>query len=211
MHQDITEILSEFDLSNEWFNTNAGVIWQGLFKSSQFTRYLEVGAFEGASLAYFVECNAPFNNVTAHCVDAWDQTLPGTDAPMTGVENRFDKNVERLYTKHGQKCQINKIKKPSVDALSNLMTEGFKGYFDLVYIDGSHLADDVLSDACLCFHLCASGGFMIFDDYLWENPDKTLCSINHSPKVAIDAFVNIFRDKLVLIRSENAQFVVRKI
>ena len=37
---------------------------------------------------------------------------------------------------------------------------------DLIYIDGSHLAKDVLSDAILSWKLLKPSGVMIFDDYL---------------------------------------------
>ena len=37
--------------------------------------------------------------------------------------------------------------------------------FDLIYIDASHYAPDVLSDAVLAFKLLKPGGILIFDDY----------------------------------------------
>lgn len=40
--------------------------------------------------------------------------------------------------------------------------------FDLVYIDGSHLRLDVLSDASMAWRLLREGGVMVFDDYEWD-------------------------------------------
>ena len=67
--------------------------------------------------------------------------------------------------------------------------------FDFVYIDGSHQAPDVLMDACLTFRMLKTGGIMVFDDYLWKAVDGVL----HQPKIAIDAFVNIFSDELDIV------------
>jgi predicted O-methyltransferase YrrM len=38
--------------------------------------------------------------------------------------------------------------------------------FDIIYIDGSHDAADVLEDAILSWRLLKDGGVLIFDDYL---------------------------------------------
>jgi len=44
--------------------------------------------------------------------------------------------------------------------------------YDIVYIDGSHVANDVLQDAVLVWQLVKVGGFMIFDDYPFTFPQK---------------------------------------
>ena len=40
--------------------------------------------------------------------------------------------------------------------------------FDFIYIDGSHIAKDVLTDACMAWPLLMPKGLMVFDDYMWE-------------------------------------------
>ena len=49
---------------------------------------------------------------------------------------------------------------------------------------------------------------MIFDDYLWESNDK---NIINSPKFAIDSFVNIFQNKVYVIRHFLYQLYVIKL
>ena len=39
--------------------------------------------------------------------------------------------------------------------------------FDVIYVDGSHFADDVLTDGINAWRLLKQGGIMIFDDLLW--------------------------------------------
>ncbi len=59
--------------------------------------------------------------------------------------------------------------------------------FDVVYVDASHMAGDVLSDAVLAWKLLAPGGIMIFDDYAWSSlrypgaPDLQVCIAFVSP------------------------------
>jgi hypothetical protein len=47
---------------------------------------------------------------------------------------------------------------------------------------------------------------MVFDDYLWGDMSR----LNHVPKPAIDAFVNIFIEELKVIYM-GYQYIVRKI
>lgn len=39
--------------------------------------------------------------------------------------------------------------------------------FDFYYVDGSHVAPDVMADAVLGWRLLKPGGIMVFDDYEW--------------------------------------------
>lgn len=64
--------------------------------------------------------------------------------------------------------------------------------FDFIYIDGSHQAKDVLTDACLSWNLLASGGIMIFDDYQWH---PSGFKDYQTPKPAIDAFLSCFEGR----------------
>ena len=60
---------------------------------------------------------------------------------------------------------------------------------DYIYIDGSHLAIDVLSDAVLSWHILKNGGILIFDDYGWgvHTTDE-----KQKPKLGIDAFLQAY-------------------
>ena len=71
--------------------------------------------------------------------------------------------------------------------------------FDLIYVDGSHQASDVLTDSIIAFQLLRVGGVMIFDDYLWCQPPASEQDTLNLPKAAIDSFVNLFQRKLRVI------------
>ena len=78
--------------------------------------------------------------------------------------------------------------------------------FDVVYVDGSHTADDVLADAILSWGLLKTGGIVIFDDYLWDGgyytgngrhlPGELL------PGMAINAFIQTYRSYIEVVHHD---------
>jgi predicted O-methyltransferase YrrM len=60
--------------------------------------------------------------------------------------------------------------------------------FDLIYIDGSHEAPDVLSGAALSWPLLKPGGLLGFNNYGRHAPAP-----ERSPALAIDAFLSVMR------------------
>jgi predicted O-methyltransferase YrrM len=81
------------------------------------------------------------------------------------------------------------------------------GDFDLIYVDASHYAVDVLTDAVLSFKLLKAGGILIFDDYLWAGDENII----YYPKIAIDSFTNIFSKHIKLIPAPLNQIYAVKI
>jgi predicted O-methyltransferase YrrM len=53
-----------------------------------------------------------------------------------------------------------------VTALAEILSSN-EPPFDLIYVDGSHQASDVLTDSIITFQLLRVGGVMTFDDYVW--------------------------------------------
>jgi predicted O-methyltransferase YrrM len=101
--------------------------------------------------------------------------------------------------------KIRWIKRRSQDALRE---ECFApGSFQFVYVDGDHRAPSVLTDAILSFPLLASGGIMIFDDYLLELRNFPGLS---TPRIAIDAFLRVFRRRVQVLHKER-QVAVKKL
>ena len=77
--------------------------------------------------------------------------------------------------------------------------------YDIIYIDASHLARDVLDDAMNSWWLLKKNGIMIFDDYEWalDKPDV------ERPQTAIDAFLNVFKDKIEILHKQY-QVIIKK-
>lgn len=165
----------------------------------RFSNILELGSFEGLS-ACFLLWRLPEARVT--CVD----TFAGSpEHPVMGVdhselEDVFDRNVELV-----DRARVRKIVGESVDVLLSLGRSGER--FDLLYVDASHLALDVIVDAGLAWPLLVPGGTLIFDDYEWRSPlgeDPLLF-----PRPAVDAFLSLV-DRHCEVLAKDAQAIVRK-
>ena len=120
---------------------------------------------------------------------------------MNDVETTFDSNV-KIAIQESERCvELKKIKSESAHALAKLVSDGMSCKYDFVYVDGSHQAPDVLTDAVLAFKLCRVGGIIGFDDYLWNEKLNTGVDPIRAPKLAIDTFATIFSRKLQIIRN----------
>jgi predicted O-methyltransferase YrrM len=71
--------------------------------------------------------------------------------------------------------------------LPELISKGER--FDLIYIDGSHAAADVMTDAVLSYLLLNVGGVILFDDYVWKPDELTPAEV---PFDAIEFVRNAF-------------------
>lgn len=185
-----------YDFTCDWVTPHLPV-WRAVFEHVKPRRILEVGCFEGrATTVFMAEC-AKYGPLSITCVDTWDGAIDLPQSRMNGVEARFDANTALALGTAETIVTFRKIKKPSSVALPALIADGDQ--FELVYIDGSHTAPDVLADAVDGFRLLRVGGAMIFDDYVWcMEPHGNEDALN-MPKPAIDAFININARKLRLM------------
>lgn len=188
-----------YTFTNTWFQQTADLeIWVHLFHTIMPRRLLEVGCYEGQATTWMIEqCGKFGHSVSMTCVDTWEGSKEIPADAMRGVEERFDANTA-LAIGHSQvPVTFQKIKQRSSSALPRLLSEGQR--FDLIYVDASHTAPDVLSDAVDGFRLLREGGAMIFDDYMWYQEQHGQEDALNMPKPAIDAFVNLNFRKLVLV------------
>lgn len=196
----------EYKFTKDWFS-EAEKIWP-LFIPLLPARksFLEIGSFEGRSMVWTAE-NMMEDDGFIDCIDTWEggeeHVAAGED--MGSVEERFDHNRMLVETKN--RVEVNKYKGTSVQHLAHWLVENPEDHptFDFIYIDGSHKAKDVLTDACMAWQLLKPEGVLVFDDYLWGDPRDAL----HRPKIAIDAFTNIFGEELSIIYAGH-QLAVRK-
>ncbi|HXG76082.1 MAG TPA: class I SAM-dependent methyltransferase [Gaiellaceae bacterium] len=173
------EVVSRGRFSSDWF-TRAAESWEPLFQelAGAPCRLLEIGSYEGLSATYFL-WRLPHATVT--CVDTFGGSLEhaGEANYPAALEDAFEANVALVDA-----SRIEKRVGESRRVLADLHDEG--RLFDLVYVDGSHLALDVLVDAALSWRLLRVGGFLVFDDYVWaELGDDALLR----PGPAVDAFL----------------------
>lgn len=179
------------EFTNDWFGTTANQpIWDALLKQIKPKKCLEIGSFEGRSAVFVLE-RLP-DDATLTCVDTWEGGHDLSKADMAGVERRFDANVALARKLPGQ---VRKVRKTSHLALAQFLMNGER--FDFIYIDGSHTAPDVLTDAVMAARLLTVQGVMIFDDYLWTMPDRA--DVLNAPGIAIDMFATLFTRSFVTL------------
>ncbi|UOF81559.1 methyltransferase domain [Bacteriophage sp.] len=147
--------------------------------------FLEVGCFEGRATCWMLE-NMLADNGSITCIDTFEGSEEHTKLELGNLQDIFVHNIETSakLTQHYRVMPMT-----SYEGLARLI--GDKQQYDFIYIDGSHTAPDVMTDACMAFGLLKQGGIMLFDDYLW----KDMPGVLHRPKLAIDLFVTLFSEQ----------------
>lgn len=177
----------DYDFTQDWFSAHAAH-WLALVDRVQPRRILEVGCYEGRASTFFIE-QIDLTGGTLTCVDTWTGSADLPPEAMVGVEHRFDHNTAVALSRCVRPVTFHKRKRASLRALADMVAR--EEHFDLIYIDGSHTAPDVLTDAVLAFELLRFGGAMVFDDYAWQFEPQGRQDPLNMPKPAIDAFVNL--------------------
>jgi predicted O-methyltransferase YrrM len=158
------------------------------FKGKADIHYLEIGVFEGASLIWMLENIMTHDTAKVTCIDLFPDDL----------EQIFLFNLDLSGSEH----KVTTIKERSVTALRKFPFDSF----DIIYVDASHTADNVMSDTMLCWPLLKPGGLLIFDDYLL---DAKLQPEEFRPQVAIDAFITAYRNHIEIVH-RGYQVIARK-
>jgi predicted O-methyltransferase YrrM len=161
---------------------------------------LDIGSYTGVSTCWMLDnlCSNPYSRVFS--VDTWEGSAEYTDY-TDDIERRFDEAVKKT----GKKDQHVKMKMKSSKALLKLKQFGFI-IFDFIFIDASHEAKDVITDAILSWDILNEEGILIFDDYKWDK----LKGEEYRPKLAIDSFVAAFKPQLKTLFYQY-QYIVEKI
>ncbi|NDG05289.1 MAG: class I SAM-dependent methyltransferase, partial [Alphaproteobacteria bacterium] len=140
--------MTEYQFTNNWFGGNIPT-WDYLMNQFKPATILEIGSFEGRSTCYIIEKCSSHHAIDVTCIDSWEggveEHQKGT--AMSEIERRFDHNVALAQSRAKNPVTLNKIKMHSVPACCRLMATRGEQAFDLIYVDGSHQAPDVLADA----------------------------------------------------------------
>lgn len=179
----------KFSFTQDWFSKNL-CVWVPLLQKYKPKRILEIGSFEGYSTVCLAHLILGWGGGEIHCLDTWEGSVEHKDMNFSDIEERFKKNMNVLVEHVPDGLEILMHKGKSIKTLSKLVALDTP-QFDLIYIDGSHLATDTLADAVLAFPLLKVGGLMIFDDYNSPNPYTP-----DFPKVGIDAFCVTYKNHL---------------
>jgi len=185
----------KFEFDEDWHNNQVPVLKEyflPLWKNKRNIRALEIGSFEGRSTVWWMD---NMDIIEMVCIDTWEGGEEHSHIDMRKVFENFKANV-------GDKVRWHRGY--SHDILMDLIKD--KRKFDFIYIDGSHMAKDVLFDAILADRLIAPGGIILFDDYLW--PAKL--PENHRPKKGIDMFFELNHENYVQVYGDYQVCIKKK-
>lgn len=197
-----------YHFTESWFSHND--LDAFVPKTNDEIKMLEVGSFEGRSTVWFLENVLLNSKSTITCVDPWTTYSQNSDTfnSYFTSESEWDfRNHKRTFLHNiynsGYMEKVNVIQDSSHLALPKMISNGDK--FDIIFIDGNHTSPFVITDCVMSWYLLNKGGLMIFDDYLWGDVNST-----NSPKIAIDSFVNCFKDYLEVVWSDY-KFAIKRI
>ncbi|NJR64706.1 MAG: hypothetical protein HC772_04285 [Leptolyngbyaceae cyanobacterium CRU_2_3] len=176
-----------YQFTHDWFTHNIPV-WTTCLKPFAHypnTQALEIGSFEGMSACWFLDhiLTHPLSHLT--CIDQYFQEAFETNIAQTG-------SAERLIQLTGDSHAV----------LSTLAPESY----DIIYVDGCHLAQYVQQDASLSWKLLKAGGILIFDDYQWTDPSYP----GQDTQIGIDAFLSVIQDQMKVLH-QGYQMIIQKL
>ncbi|MDB9768712.1 class I SAM-dependent methyltransferase [Candidatus Pelagibacter ubique] len=168
------------------------------FKRKDFD-YLEIGSFEGNSALFILNY---FQTNSVHCVDPWIQLYKEKgsnegyeDISIIDVEKNFDynlKNYDGRFKKYKMKSDV--FFKENINM------------FDVIYVDGSHFADDVLKDCRSSWACLKKNGILILDDFFWKNYKE----IENNPAHVINLFLKEINNCYKILRLSKFQLFIEK-
>lgn len=178
--------IRQYRFHYNWFTHNIRV-WQQQLQSfaHRAIAILEIGSFEGMATCWLLDYILTHPAAKITCVDLYFQ-------------DNFNHNIAQTNASH----KVTKLSGNSHHILPTLTAN----QYDIVYIDGSHQAEDVKQDATLAWDLLKLGGVMIFDDYLLPMPENP----HQEPKIGIDTFLQSIAQKYKVLHQEY-QLLIEKV
>lgn len=165
-------------------------------------KVLEIGIYTGRSAEIFFKYILTHPKSEYYGIDTFKGSSEySSDIDFKEIEKKFKKRIKPY------KDRVNVIKAKSEIGLVKLLSKKSPPKFDIIFIDGSHEARDVLSDAVLSWKLLKTNGIMIFDDYQWNK----LSPSYFTPRPAIDSFVFSYKPEIKILENRSWQFFIQKI
>ena len=156
--------------------------------SGRPTKFLQIGAYTGDASVWLFDNIISTSNSTLIDVDTWE----GSNEPSHHQMNW--ETVEALYDIKTKVARENR-KIIKYKGTSDSFFANNREKYDFIYIDGDHTSYGVIKDAVSAYECLNVGGIIAFDDYEWSAGLGVL----NEPKLAIDAFWNIYQGRIELI------------
>jgi predicted O-methyltransferase YrrM len=148
---------------------------------------LEIGCYEGLSSVFFADNLLNNEQSSLTCVDPF-LTIDNNDHEKllnNNEENNFDYNIKKC--KNSEKITVHKIISDDFFKINNKK-------FNFIYIDGSHVCENIKRDMDNSFNYLLSNGIMWMDDYLGGDAIKI--------KKTMDDFLDSIKGKYKIIHKD---------
>ena len=155
------------------------------------SRFLQIGAYTGDASVWLYENIIKETDSVLVDVDTWE----GSDEVVhkqlnwATVEDTYDAKIREGRFER----KIIKVK-----LTSDYFFKNNREFYDFIYIDGDHTAYGVIKDAVNAFEVLKPGGIIAFDDYDWRGGTSPI----DRPRMAIDAFLEIYREKIEVLHKQ---------
>ena len=173
---------------NIFYNSEIQYIIQNKLKTDNKINVLEIGAFNGSSSSWLID-NFKYDNSLITIIKPSDENSSEIQTiPFKKYELFIDDNKKVLYP---EKIQFYNNK--SICNLPVILND--KRHYDVIFINGSHLLQDIYEDIEMCWDLLASNGYLFIDEY--EN--------------SIDEIFKSFAKNKYEIISNGSKIIVKKL
>jgi len=161
---------------------------------------LEIGSFEGLTTCYI--CDFMLNpGGRIICIDPLDEQYLTEDldeeAEKMNKDFKMFKGQFDRFIRNTKGKPVELLRTTSITVFNTDKFDEFR--FDFIYIDGDHREKAVFYDAVGAWECLAQGGYMLFDDYKWEEGTKR----------GIDRFLRKYGG-LLTIEIKDYQLMIRK-
>lgn len=148
---------------------------------------VEIGSYEGLT-SNFVCDELLAVNGNLLCLDplSTDYTLDTSANDNEIFRNQYDRFIDNTKLNENR---ITLVRKKSEEILPQLRDN----HYSLIFIDGHHAHREVLIDSQEAFRICSIGGYILWDDYLWNPP-------TYPVKIAVDEFLASITNYRLLLK-----------
>ena len=145
-----------YKFTEYWFDVSE--LKQNLHKyvnSNDINSFLEIGSFEGASACFISDNFLNIEGSTLVCVDPFD-TSDSTSPVYSDIKKIFVNNIKS--SKNWNKIRVKQMYSIDFFKINN-------NKYSFIYIDGSHLLEDIESDFNNSMNIILDNGIIWMDDY----------------------------------------------
>lgn len=185
---------TKYHFTSDWFSINIPS-WNVMFaamKGKENLKFLEVGSFQGRSAVWLLENVLTHDSSKLVCIDTWEGSREHSAELKKDLYETFLHNMQSFGNKVEARRGSSRVVLRAMEPVET---------FDMIYIDGDHMATSVMEDAVLAFPLLKKGGIMIFDDYRSGYFPDAKPELEH-PHPAVNAFVHIWGREVKVIHSD---------